>query len=139
MDNLILKAWDKNNHKIKEWLQSCKGDDNISYEVLLRKTIELIFEGFEDDLEYWEFPDKERICVINNGDYQGTTIYVISNTGYQPNIESHWFTHNYYGSCSGCDTLLSIIAYSDSNFSEEQIDGLWTICLHLMQKMKKMG
>ena len=47
-------------------------------------------------------PDPKRIHLIDDGNYQGTLVYVIAESGYQQN--TYWYVRVYYGSCSGCDT-----------------------------------
>jgi hypothetical protein len=76
------------------------------------------------------------ITVIDNGDYQGTQIFIIPLDEYQPDISSYVYTHTYYGSCSGCDTLQGISTYDDDEPSEEQIKDYMELALHLLQKCK---
>ena len=79
----------------------------------------------------------ERIHEIDDGDYQGTLLYVIGADGYQP--DDYWYVKVGYGSCSGCDTLEAIRDYSDDAPTETQIKGYMTLCLHIVQGLKKMG
>ena len=135
MDKDILKYWDKNNHKIKEWLKNID-DTYLHYGELLKKTIELIIDDYGYGL-----PDHSLLTEIDNGDYQGTIIFIIGGYGYQPSVQDHWHTNTYYGSCSGCDTLQSILcdyAHDGEGFSDGQINDLWTLCLHMIQKMKRL-
>lgn len=81
-------------------------------------------------------PDPERIHEINDGDYQGTLLYVIAAKGYQPS--DYWFVKVSYGSCSGCDTLQAIHSYSDDPPTEDQIKQYMTLALHVVQGLKKM-
>ena len=81
--------------------------------------------------------DPTRIHLIDDGDYQGTLVFVIGEEGYQPN--NYWYVKVYYGSCSGCDTLQSIRGYRDEPITEEQIDEYMTLALHIVQGLKKMG
>ncbi len=81
-------------------------------------------------------PDPERIHVIDDGDYQGTLVYVIAEQGYQPT--TYWYVRVSYGSCSGCDTLEAIRHYDDGPPSGEQVAEYMTLALHIVQQMKKM-
>ncbi len=81
--------------------------------------------------------DPARIHQIDDGDYQGTLVFVIGAGGYQPN--DYWYVKVYYGSCSGCDTLQSIRGYRDEPITEEQVDEYMTLALHIVQGLKKMG
>jgi hypothetical protein len=81
--------------------------------------------------------DPTRIYEINDGDYQGTLVYVIAEKGYQPS--AYWYVRVYYGSCSGCDTLQAICGYDDKQPTQEQVDDYWKLALHIVQGLKKMG
>jgi len=81
--------------------------------------------------------DPERIHEIDDGNYQGTLIYVIGATGYQPN--DYWYVKISYGSCTGCDTLEAIRRYSNKKPNEEQVRDYMTLALHVVQGLKKMG
>ena len=81
--------------------------------------------------------DAERIHQIDDGDYQGTLVYVIAAEGYQPS--DYWYVKVGYGSCSGCDTLEAIRFYEDGKPSEGQVKQYMTLALHVVQGLKKMG
>jgi hypothetical protein len=134
VDKLILEAWDKNNNLLKDYFRSTEQSEYNSYLALLKKTLEIIFEGNDE----YEYPSLERITEINYGSYEGTLVYIIGNNGYAPTLDEHWYTSVEYGSCSACDTLLGINRYDDGLPNEEQVEKYWTLCLHLMQKMKRM-
>ena len=85
----------------------------------------------------YDVPDPDRIHQIDDGDYQGTLVFVIGGKGYQPS--DYWYVKVSYGSCSGCDTLEAIKNYSDEKPTEEEIDQYMTLALHVIQGMKKMG
>ncbi|MBU6488276.1 MAG: hypothetical protein KGQ57_10655 [Burkholderiales bacterium] len=83
-------------------------------------------------------PSPDRIHQIDDGDYQGTLVFVIAAAGYQPS--DYWYVRMSYGSCSVCDALQSIKDYSDEDDppSEEQVDRYMTMALHIVQRLKKM-
>lgn len=85
----------------------------------------------------YESPDKERIYEINDGDYQGTLVYVIGANGYQP--DKYWYVKVGYGSCSVCDTLEAIREYSNNRPTDEQVKDYMTLALHIIQGLKLMG
>ena len=85
--------------------------------------------------EYGE-PSPERIHQIDDGDYQGTLLFVIAAGGYQPS--EYWFVKVDYGSCSGCDTLQAISEYSSEPPTEDQLDQYMTLALHIVQGLKPM-
>jgi hypothetical protein len=83
-----------------------------------------------------EEPDPTRIHELDDGDYQGTLVYVIAEKRYQPS--KYWYVMVDYGSCSGCDTLQAI---QDSNYgkpTDEQVVDYMTLALHIVQGMKEM-
>lgn len=104
-----------------------------SYEELVQTLIE---ELVRDDKKLGF--DPKRIKVVDFGEYQGTLVFVIGGTGYQPS--DHWYVKVGYGSCSGCDTLQSIHDYSQLNKppTPKQIKDYWTLMLHVVQGIRKM-
>lgn len=101
-----------------------------SYQEIVRNVI-----GVLGNDEYGS-PDKNRIHVIDDGDYQGTLVFVIAANGYQP--DDYWYVKVDYGSCSGCDTLQAITEYSDDPPTESQIKDYMTLALHIVQGLKAM-
>lgn len=93
--------------------------------------------GILGEPDKYSKPDPERIHEIDDGDYQGTLIYVIAETGYQP--IDYWYVKVGYGSCSGCDTLEAIRGYTDEKPTEDQVKDYMTLALHIIQGIKKMG
>ena len=82
--------------------------------------------------------DINNITVIDDGDYQGTRIFIIPRNTYQPSVEDYVYTNTYYGSCSGCDTLQAILWRYDETPNENQIIDLMELALHLLQKCKRL-
>jgi hypothetical protein len=79
--------------------------------------------------------DSERIHQIDDGDYQGTLLFVIGAQGYQP--EKYWYVRVDYGSCSTCDTLQGIQDYSrDDPPTLAQVNQYMTLALHIVQGLK---
>ena len=83
--------------------------------------------------EGWERPDPERIHLIDDGDYQGTLVFVIGAHGYQPS--KYWAVKVGYGSCSGCDTLEAIRFEDDPEVRRKD---LMTLALHIVQGLKEI-
>lgn len=112
--------------------------DFPGYETLLRVGLEVMV----GDSDYG-VPNPANIHTINDGDYQGTLVFVISEHGYQP--YTYWVTKVSYGSCSGCDTLEAIYSdgsrwarYGGSQLSEGQVNDLYTLTLHMIQGLKEV-
>lgn len=127
MDNKIIENWENRKHKLKEWFET--NETPSSYKEIFEKIIELIIT--EDERNKFNL---EKIRVIDDGDYQGTQIFIAFLDTYQPSVEEYIMTSVYYGSCSGCDTLQSICYSSD----EDRVNDLMTLSLHMIQKMKWM-
>lgn len=104
------------------------------YTAIVRAVIEVVAAGEEWD---WNAPDPERIHLIDDGDYQGTLVFVIGAKGYQPS--TYWYVKVGYGSCSGCDTLESIRNYDSGAPSDSQVSEYMTLALHVVQGLKQMG
>lgn len=98
--------------------------------------LKIVLGFFDEDERSDECPDKERIHTIDDGNYQGTLLFVIAQKGYQPS--TYWYTTVDYGSCSGCDTLQAIQGYNDDPLDDEQIESYWTLALHMVQQLKEM-
>ena len=131
----VIKQWDENKHKLEEYFRTTKQEEySGSYKSILQKVIELVVTEKDDYNKY----DATKITVVDDGDYQGTQIFLIPTDTYQPSIEDYLITHTYYGSCSGCDTLQSISSYEDDLPTEEQVKEYMTLALHLVQKMKRI-
>lgn len=103
------------------------------YKSIVQAVVKVLHGEYEDGS-----PDPERIVEVDHGDYQGTLVYIIGATGYQP--RTYWAVMVGYGSCSGCDTLQAICGgYSDDPPTEEQINDYMTLALHIVQKIKLIG
>lgn len=97
--------------------------------------VKLVVQAINPEQE-WDLPDPDRITEIDHGDYQGTLVYVIGATGYQPGM--YWYVQIAYGSCSACDTLQGIQGYDDTPPTKEQVSQYMTLALHIVQRMKVM-
>lgn len=104
----------------------------MDYKTLVKAVVEVL-----TDPNVYESIDPSRIHQIDDGDYQGTLVFVIAATGYQPS--DYWYVKITYGSCSGCDTLQAIRGYSDETLTEGQLNDYMSLALHIVQGLKKMG
>lgn len=119
----FIERWEINKNSLRTSFSTSHPE---SYENLVQRVISIL-----------EDPDPERIHKIDDGDYQGTLVFVIGEKGYQPS--AYWYVKVEYGSCSGCDTLESIRSYSDETPTEEQVNDYMTLALHIVQGLKLMG
>lgn len=128
-----IDEFQKNKDKLSAYLMATPQDEYDSYKKLLIKTIELCLNNSE--LYYKNF-DINKITVIDDGDYQGTLLFLIPFDTYQPAEYEYITTYVDYGSCSGCDTLLEISRY-DSDFpNKTQVKAYLTLCLHMVERME---
>lgn len=106
MLKIIRDCWAKNQDKLREVIAKLPDDEiqELGYENLVTMAFGNIFESETIKLNLTD------IHVIDDGEYQGTFIYLIPFDCYQPSCDEYLMTYVYYGSCSGCDTLQAIQA-----------------------------
>lgn len=130
-----VKQWDRNKHKLLEDIQQNFGQYlSGDYKFLVEKVVSIIYNG-EDDYNIDTYNAAE-ITEIDNGDYQGTLLYMIPRDTYQPADYEYLLTSVSYGSCSGCDTLQAL-QYDFEDDKEQQIKDFMQLCLHLVQNTVK--
>lgn len=126
----FTKAWFANLHTMREKFTAKHPDD---YKEVVKAVVEVLSAASND----YEKPDPERIHEIDDGAYQGTLVYVIGGSGYQPS--RYWYVKVSYGSCSGCDTLQAISSYSSEPPNDSQVSEYMTLALHIVQGLREMG
>ena len=119
----IVIQWEKNKHLLEDRFRLSRPS---CYEEIVISLFTLCIEGFEI----------EKRTVIDDGDYQGTQIFIIPTDTYQPTVGDYVMTYAFYGSCSACDTLLGIGGYYDDRPTEDQVKEYMTLALHLVQRLK---
>ena len=134
----FVKAWDENN---KLLLKEFENNEPIDYKDIVEKLVTIVINPYLEECEYDNnYPyctlNIKRMTTIDDGGYQGTLLYIIPLDTYQPNISDYVFTHNDYGSCSGCDTFQSIDLYGRTK--EEKAKDFHTLALHLLQRFKQL-
>ena len=127
----FIPYWEKNKGDLRNYFETAEQSCYDSYERLVR----LIFQFIINPEVCGEY-DVQDIHVIDDGHYQGTQIFLIHEDTYQPDIREYVLTSVSYGSCSGCDTLLSISRYDSGLPTTCQVDDYMTLCLHLFQNMQ---
>lgn len=129
-------AWEKNKGKLEEYFRTTPQSEYDSYELLVRRLFDIVINtSIEND--YYGF-DTVDILVTDDGDYQGTQVFILHRNVYQPSVEDYVYTNTYYGSCSGCDTLQAIHCYKDGLPDEEQVKDYMRLCLYLLQRCNFM-
>lgn len=128
MLKILKEKWNKNENLLKERIDKMTPEEfsNLQYKNIVELTFETIFNN--SDYKY-ENLNIKRITEIDDGDYQGTLVYLIPFDTYQPSEGEYLMTNVGYGSCSGCDTLLDIQGYDyDKPITENQKSGLLQLC-----------
>lgn len=126
--------WEKNKGDLEKFLKTTKQEKYTSYESLVKALFEKVINPNVNN----KF-DTKNILIIDDGDYQGTQIFLLHINTYQPSVSDYVYTNTYYGSCSGCDTLLAICDYDYGYPNDNQVKDYMTLCLHLLQKCCFMG
>lgn len=127
MIKIMKKRWSENNNKLREALAERRDLNSCSYKDLVKLTFEYIFNSTSDEL-YRDRLDINNLTEIDDGDYQGTYIYLIPFYTYQPSESEYLMTYVGYGSCSCCDTLQAIQDWSDKKPTENQLNAFMVLC-----------
>lgn len=130
MIKFAIQQWDKNKSELEKHYRSLETFNDLEYKDIVVNLVRFIYTD-----NIYEF-NSEAITEIDNGDYQGTVLYMIPRKTYQPDEYDYLLTYTNYGSCSGCDTLMSIQESWVTN-REEQINDLMELSLHLVQNTIK--
>ena len=126
------EQWAKNEVELRNALVKCEERDCLCYEDLVKLVVtEVLNKNNNHDIEW----DAENITTVDNGDYQGTMIYLIPLKTYQPSEYEYLMAYVWYGSCSGCDTLQSIQCGYPTE--EEQINDYVGLCRDIVRSIIK--
>ena len=130
MLKILVRKWDENKDKLQQELATRKGFNSCVYKDLVKLTFEVIYNTGE----VWDHNtlDLNRMTEIDNGNYQGTLLYLIPFDTYQPSECEYLMTYVGYGSCSGCDTLLNIQTYGDELLTESQVKNFMALCKDIL-------
>lgn len=130
----FVDSWMENRELAREKFSAAHPN---SYEEIVRVVIETITVGLRVGLPDAK-PDPTRIHSIDDGDYQGTLVFVVGAAGYQP--WDYWYVRVIYGSCSGCDTLQEIkeAQRGGDKPTVEQVNDYMTLALHVVQGLREM-
>lgn len=134
MIKYCLKKWDANKHILEKALQEGLKWNSCEYIDLVKLVVKCILNEGEVDFEKWDIND---ITVVDNGDYQGTLLFLIPKETYQPSEYEYLMTYVNYGSCSGCDTLLNIQGYSNEALTESQVKDFMVLCKDILTNIIK--
>lgn len=130
MLKILYEKWEKNRETLKSAISKIPNVSRLEYEDLVKLTFSTIYNDDDnDDIPYgYKTLNCEEITRIDNGDYQGTLLFLIPFNTYQPSESEYLMTYVGYGSCSGCDTLLAIVDWDDKAPTESQVSDLLALC-----------
>ena len=115
----------------KDIAEKIFAEEHPNYEDVVKATIMAINSNKD-----YGFPDFNCIHQINDGDHQGTLLFIIAAIGYQSS--TYWSVKVHYGSCSGCDVLEAIRDYDDNPPTVQQIKDYMSLALHIVQGLKEI-
>lgn len=125
MMKIVRDRWNANKDELRRVLAEKYGKDNCySYDDIVKVAFEIIFNHGDGEFQL----DVDKIVSIDNGDYQGTILYVIPFHTYQPSEREYFMTYIGYGSCAVCDTLQGIMYES----GKMRIDDLLALCKDIL-------
>lgn len=124
-----VKQWDKNKNRLRSVLRQDENLRECSYTYLVKLVVDYIFNDEEDKYRW----DSKHITEIDNGNYQGTLLWMIPMDTYQPSEGDYLLTFVNYGSCCGCDTLQHIQAVmSYEDVDENDVKMFMNLCKDLV-------
>lgn len=136
MLKIILEKWDKNKDKLREVFETQKGFNVCDYKDIVKIVFDVIYNDGEEYSS--DKLDIQNLTKIDDGDYQGTLLYLIPFETYQPSEYEYLMTFVDYGSCSGCDTLLAIQDYHDDEYLDKsQVNDFMQLAKDILQNTIK--
>ena len=103
MIEMFIEGWEKRKNLLQERIAKTPQSEYSDYEALVKILLEEIInpclpadKGF----------DAEKIHVIDDSCYQGVQLFIVPELHDEPC--EYFLTSVFYGSCSVCDTLMSI-------------------------------
>lgn len=130
----FVEKWDKYKENLENYFRNTRQEEYQDYKDIVKALFENVIN--KDETDSWNKFNLKKMTLIDDGDYQGTQIFIIPLDVYQPNTSNYVVTNTYYGSCSGCDALMAIQDYEVGLPNEEQIKDYMELALHLLQKCK---
>ena len=133
MLKFCLDKWNKNKDLLEKELREGTYWNDCNYVDLVKLVVRYILNEGENRI-YCQWAE-EKITVVDDGNYQGTLLFVIPQKCYEPAEFEYLLTYVGYGSCSGCDTLQSI--FGGKNSTEERIRDLMKLCKDILTNIVK--
>lgn len=125
------KQWNANKEKLEAVLRDDPHLNSCDYMYLLKLTVENILNTGIDTFSV------ENITEVDNGNYQGTLLFLIPYNCCSPMENEYLMTFISYGSCSCCDTLMGIQDYGEKPPTEGQVKEYMMLCKDMIMNMIK--
>ena len=122
----FVKNWEAKKDLLRDKYSQ---EEPRSYNDIVKDVVELVSDDECGKIRL----NHEKITIIDDGDYQGTLLYIIPQACYQPSVYYSVFVD--YGSCSGCDTFEDICSGSDK---EQRVNDFMQLALHIVQDLKQI-
>lgn len=127
-----VDQWDRNKATLEAAIRQDGKLRDCGYKYLVRLIVRHILT------DSWCMFDEYRISKIDDGDWQGTVLYVIPEKDYQPAHYQYIMTYVCYGSAGDDDTLQGIHDLSNTELpTEQQVQDYMTLCRHLVANIVK--
>ena len=132
MMKIVATKWGENSEKLRKALSENDGLNNCNYLDLVKLSFDIILN--DGSLSTARL-DLDKITKVDDGDYQGTLLFLIPFDTYQPTEYEYLMTYINYGSCSVCDVLQSIqdCIGDHKKLTKEQVDDFMTLCKGILQ------
>lgn len=129
-----LDKWNENKSVLEARLKADSTLNSCQYIDLVKLVVDCILNYGIDYGKKW---DSDKITVIDNGEYQGTQLFLIPKETYQPSEYEYLMTYVNYGSCTVCDTLQAIQGWHEEPLTEKQVGDFMQLCKDLLTNMIK--
>lgn len=139
MLKILADKWGKNKDKLQKVFAEGKEFCNCNYKKIVETVFNVIYND-EDSVKELNVLNTRAMTEIDDGDYQGTLVYLIPFETYQPSAGDYLMTYIGYGSCSCCDTLLAIQSengYDTEYLTKEQVSSYMQLAAHILQNTVK--
>lgn len=136
----FVLAWDANKEALQEYFRTTEQREYSQYEDIVRRLFDDVINPYLEENGETRF-DTENLHVIDDGEYQGDQLFIIPQDIYQPSPYQYLWTHQSYGSCSGCDLLQGIQADGEEYGglpTENQVKQYMGLALNLLQRCRYM-
>ena len=125
MIKIMKELWNKHEKELRERLAKRTDVHQLEYVDLVHLTFQTIFNGDDREVKL----NLKEMTEIDNGDYQGTMLYLIPFKTYQPAEYEYLMTYVWYGSCSGCDALQAAKFWCDDGpLTGKELKAVMAIC-----------